>query len=253
MKEKILLTIYNAFEKWSAIVPSVCTKGCSTCCTQNVTITAQEGERILGFIQREGLEQWFAGRLPKSGPTTPAAMTTNEYAAACLQGTLTDDPDNPGNSAPCPFLEKNCCGIYSVRPFGCRCFASARPCASATTAFLPDYYIAASAALMQIIEHLGQHEYWGNMLDVLPALCDMSIYKNIADLLPDRTMIIQARLRTRRAKPLPGFLLLAEEQEKIAPLLDTIFSTRIEEKRIDDILNNRERASVPPRDEKEPC
>lgn len=250
MKEKILLTIYAAFEKWSAIVPSVCTKGCSTCCTQNVTITALEGERILGFIQREGLEQWFAGRLRMDGPAAPAVMTTNEYAAACLQGIEIDDPDNPGNSAPCPFLEKNCCGIYPVRPFGCRCFASARPCASATTAFLPDFYIAASTALLQIIEHLGQNEYWGNMLNVLPALCDMSIYKNIADLLPDRTMIIQARLRTKRARPLPGFLLLAEEQEKILPLLNTIFSTRIEGLRIDDILNNRERASASPREEK---
>lgn len=250
MKEKILLTIYNAFEKWSAIVPCVCVKGCSTCCTRNVTLTALEGERILDFIRQEGLEQWFADRLQMSGPVTPPLMTTNEYAEACLQGIETDDPGASGNSAPCPFLEENCCVIYPVRPFGCRCFASERPCASATTAFLPDYYIAASTALMQIIEHLGQNEYWGNMLDVLLALCDISIYKKIAGLLPDQAMIIQARLRTRRARPLPGFLLLEEEQEKIAPLLDSIFSTRIEKERIDDILNNRERISAPAMEEK---
>jgi Fe-S-cluster containining protein len=250
MKEKILLAIYDAFERWSAIVPRVCTKGCSTCCTGNVMITALEGERILGFIQREGLEQWFTDRLLMSGSIMSSIMTTNEYAEACLHGVEADDPDNPGNSAPCPFLEKNCCGIYPVRPFGCRCFASEQPCTSATTAFLPDYYIAASTASMQIIEHLGQNEYWGNMLDVLPALCDISIYKNIADLLPDQAMIIQARLRTRRARPLPGFLLLEEEREKIAPLLEAIFSTRIEGKRIDDILNNRERTTVPAMEEK---
>jgi Fe-S-cluster containining protein len=250
MKEKILLTIYDAFERWSAIVPWVCSKGCSTCCTSNVMITALEGERILGFIQRERLEQWFVDRLPISGPATPSLMTTNEYAEACLQGVETDEPDNCENSAPCPFLEKNCCGIYPVRPFGCRCFASERPCTSAATAILPGYYIAASTASMQIIEHLGQDEYWGNMLDVLPALCDISIYKNIADLLPDKAMIIQARLRTKRARPLPGFLLLEEEREKIAPLLGAIFSTRIEGKRIDDILNNRERTSAPVMEEK---
>ena len=99
--------------------------------------------------------------------------------------------------------------------------------------------------MMQIIEHLGQHEYWGNMLDVLPALCDISSYKDIAGLFADPSMIIKARLRTRRARPLPGFLLLAEEQEKISPLFKAIFSTRIDGKRIEDILNGRMPTPLP--------
>jgi Fe-S-cluster containining protein len=239
MKEKILLAIYDAFAKWSEKIPQVCAKGCSTCCTSNVMITAQEGERILRFIQREGRKQWFAGRLQLSCAVTPPAMTTNEYAESCLRGLEVPDPGNPENSAPCPFLEKNCCGIYPVRPFGCRCFASEQPCASAATAILPDLYVAASTASMQIIEHLGQNEYWGNMVDILLSLCDISVYRKIADLLPDKTAIITARLRTRRARPLPGFLLLEEEQKAITPLLDAIFTTQIEGKRVDDILNNR--------------
>jgi Fe-S-cluster containining protein len=239
MKEKILLTIYNAFEKWSSTVPCACTKGCSTCCTRNVMISALEGEQILGFIQQEGMEQRFTDRLRLSRPPTPPLLTTNEYAAACIQGVETDDPDNHGESAPCPFLENNCCMIYPVRPFGCRCFASERPCSMSEVAILPDFYIAASTAMMQIIEHLGQQEYWGNMLDVLLALCDILKNNKIALLISDPSMIIQARLRTRRARPLPGFLLLEKEQEKIAPLLDTIFSTRIDGKSIQDILNGK--------------
>jgi Fe-S-cluster containining protein len=239
MKEKILLAIYDAFAKWSEKIPQVCAKGCSTCCTSNVMITALEGERILRFIQQEDQEQWFTGRLQLSNPVIPLTMTINEYADSCLRGLEVPDPSNPGNSEPCLFLEKNCCGIYPVRPFGCRCFASEQPCASAATAVLPDVYVAASTALMQIIEHLGQNEYWGNMVDVLLALCDISVYGKIADLLPDKTAIITARLRTRRARPLPGFLLFEEERKAITPLLDTIFTAQIEGKRVDDILNNR--------------
>jgi Fe-S-cluster containining protein len=241
MKETILLSIFNAFEKWSASIPKACVKGCSACCTQNVTITALEGERILDFIRKEGLESWFAERLQMARPTATPLLTTNEYAEACLKGIETDDSDDHEKLAPCPFLNRNCCTIYPVRPFGCRCFASERVCRPGETAILPDSYVAASTAVMQIIEHLGQQEYWGNMLDVLLALCDILSNKKITAFLPNQTMIIQARLRTRRARPLPGFLLLEEEQEKIAPLLNAIFSTRIEGITINDILNGRER------------
>ena len=245
MKNTILLTIFDAFEEWSAPTPMACAKGCSACCTQHVTLTALEGERILKFILQEGLERWFADRLQIDRPTTAPLLTTNEYAEACLQGIETNDPGDPGISAPCPFLEKNCCAIYPVRPFGCRCFASEKICHPGETAILPDTSVAASTAMLQIIEHLGQHEYWGNMLDVLPALCDISSYKEIAGLIADPSMIIKARLRTRRARPLPGFLLLAEEQERISPLLKTIFSTRIDGKRIEDILNGRMPTPLP--------
>ena len=52
-------------------------------------------------------------------------------------------------------------------------------------------------------------------------------------------MIVQARLRTTKALPLPGFLLLEAEHRRIAPLLDTILSSRIDGHSIDDILNGR--------------
>jgi Fe-S-cluster containining protein len=242
MKETILQTIFAEFDTWSVPIPRICAKGCSTCCTRNVMITALEGERILRFILQEGMEPWFADRLRISRPAAPPPATTNEYAEACLQGIDINDSGDPGNPESCPFLEKNCCMIYPVRPFGCRCFASAKICRPGEAAILPDYYVAASTAMMQIIEHLGQHEYWGNMLDVLPALCDILKYKEIADLIADPSLLIQARLRTRKARPLPGFLLLEEEQKKISPLLNAIFATRIDGTTIDDIMNGRKHA-----------
>ena len=239
MKEKILRTIYSAFEQWSASIPMACIKGCSTCCTGNVTITALEGERILNFILDEGLEDWFARHLAADMAAPAPQWTTNEYAGLCLQGIEVSDPVIPVLPVSCPFLENACCRIYPVRPFGCRCFASEKPCTPGEAALLPGYYVAAVTAIMQIVEHLGQNEYWGNMTDILLSLCDISRYTSIADRLNNPAMIMQARLRTRKALPLPGLLLLEEEHRKIAPLLSTILVSRIDGHSIDDILNGR--------------
>lgn len=203
-------------------------------------ITALEGEAILRFILQEGLEGWFARCLEGKTPAPAPRLTTNEYAGLCLEGVEGDDPAGIcKNSASCPFLEKNCCMIYPVRPFGCRCFASEQRCTPEEAAVLPGYYVAASTAMLQIIEHLGQREYWGNMVDVLLALCDAQRYGTITDCLQERGIIMQARFRTRKAVPLPGLMLLEEEHQRIAPLLSAIFTSRLDEHSIDDILNGR--------------
>lgn len=53
MKEEVLLRIYAAFEEW-VDEDLACKKGCATCCTQNVMITAVEGEVIHRFIREQG-------------------------------------------------------------------------------------------------------------------------------------------------------------------------------------------------------
>ena len=93
--------------------------------------------------------------------------------------------------------------------------------------------------MMQLIEHLGQKEYWGNMADVLLALCDIPINSKIAEKLVDPSRIMQARLRTHSARPLPGFLFTEEDEMKIRPLLQSIFTTEIGGKSIEDILNGK--------------
>lgn len=237
LKEDILLSIYEAFSEWSAGFPFVCGEKCASCCTQNVTMTAVEGEAIHRWIRENGRESWFAGELQKKGVTGRPRMTTNDFADACLQG---DDvqPEQYGNMSPCPFLENDCCRIYEVRPFSCRCFASEQRCHAGTSALLPEYYLSASTAVMQIIEHLGQGEYWGNMLDVLAALCDLPENRSVATLLPP-LFVDQARVQLVKAKPLPGFLLLEDEMDKISPLLDGIFTRKIGEKTVESILNGR--------------
>jgi Fe-S-cluster containining protein len=237
MKSTILHTIYEIFADWSRHLPVVCHLGCSACCSQNVTITATEGEEILRFVMAENLSPWCAEKIAHPRTHHSAAMTHNDFAGACLEGRETD-PGAFRNTPPCPFLEDNSCRIYSVRPFGCRLFSSTKKCSSAQPALVPDYYFEAATAVSQLVEHLGQREYWGNMLDVLPALLDISEFREIASRL-DHTRIIKARLRTLTAKPLPGFLLSEENGGKVTQLLKTIFSAQVAGKRLEDILNGK--------------
>ena len=237
MKRQILFTIYDIFHQWNKDLKQVCEKGCSGCCTQNVTITAVEGEAILRFILAEDLVLWLAKRLNAPRTHQASKMTTNDFAAACLAGKDVDHETLHGSTV-CPFLEKNLCSIYPVRPFSCRLFISQKTCSAMHPALVSDFYLEAATAVTQIIEHLGQNEYWGNMLDVLPALLDISEFKDIAEHL-GTTQIIQARLHTLTAKPLPGFLISEEHQNVVSPLLQSIFNAEIEGKRVEDILNGK--------------
>jgi Fe-S-cluster containining protein len=236
MKEKILLGIYEEFEKW-VDEKQVCKKGCAACCTQNVIVTAVEGDLIHRHIREKGKMEWLADRLQKKGKTRKVVMTTNGFAESCLQGEDVE-PESYGNSEPCPFLDNNCCTIYAVRPFSCRCFISNITCAPGIPATIGETYLSASSAVMQVIEHLGQGEYLGNLFDVLLALCDLPENRKYVELLPS-SLSDQGRLNVTKALPLPGFLLLDEEFEKVGPLLEAIFDHRIGERTIEEILNNQ--------------
>lgn len=237
MKRQILFTIYDIFDQWNSEFDKACHKGCSGCCTQNVTITAVEGEAILRFILAEDMSLWLAEKLASSRTHQPPKMTNNDFASACLEG-KDADPDDHHNLSTCPFLEKDLCKIYPVRPFGCRLFISQKTCSSIQPALVPDSYFEAATAVNQLIEHLGQKEYWGNMLDVLPALLDISEFQEIADHL-NSSQIMLARMQTLTAKPLPGFLLSEEHASTVSPLLQTIFATEVEGKKVEDILNGK--------------
>jgi len=224
MKQLILKRIYSLFDSWSSQIAFACQKGCATCCTQDVTMTAVEGDLISGFITLQNKQQWLAEILLQGLPGHHLACTTNEYARACLEG----DGIDPGGGAfnkICPFLEKEFCTIYQVRPFSCRVFASKETCRKGVSASLPDYYLSGATAVSQIIEHLGQGGRWGNMLHVLA--------------LQTTDNVSQIEQRCRTAQPLPGFLIGETDYPFVAPLIEQIFSAEINGRKIEDILNNK--------------
>ena len=237
MKDQILKAIYAIFAEWSEGNEVACCKGCAVCCTQNVTMTALEGEIILRFVRKENMQQWFAEMLQQNRPQHRPKMSTNDFARACLQEKNVTFEET-GNQEPCPFLEEDICLIYSARPFSCRMMISEQTCSLGKPALVPAHYFAASTAVAQIIEHLGQKEYWGNMLDVLPALCDISEHEAVSRHINTTTMML-ARMQTLTAKPLPGFLFTEEEEKTVSPLIHAIFDARIDGKRIEDILNGK--------------
>lgn len=237
MKSKVLHIIYETFARWSRDLPVACGPTCSCCCTQNVTITALEGEQILRFVMAEGLSDWFVDSLAADRKHQPATITTNDFALACLEGRETE-AETAIPSSSCPFLLDNLCRIYPVRPFGCRLFASTQRCSATQPAVVPDYYFEAVTAATQLLEHLGQKEYWGNMLDVLPALLDIGEFREIAVRLPP-SVSIEAKLRTLTARPLPGFLLSEENAEEVSSLLEALFSARVDGKTVEDVLNGK--------------
>lgn len=234
---QLLRTLYEAFEQWSGRFASgwVCGRGCAVCCTQNVTMTAVEGDLIHQFIRETGGQAWFVGRLTTASPRGPAQETTNEFAGRCLAGEEGEEPEAHATTV-CPFLEEGLCRIYPVRPFACRSFASETTCRPGHPALLPPAYISAATAAQQLIEHLGQGEYWGNMHDVLLALCDLPENVACGELLP-ASLLAQAGARLRRARPLPGFLIGPEEYDSVSAFITALFKTNLDGKTVEEILN----------------
>ncbi|MEE4242620.1 MAG: YkgJ family cysteine cluster protein [Desulfopila sp.] len=236
IKNTILEVIYTQFSKWSASADYCCSPGCSSCCTRNVSITALEGHRILEYIQNQKTAGWFAGRMNPLQPLPSPRQTINEYIAAILNGDEDAAPPAVDFQEHCPFLENEMCAIYPVRPFSCRCFYSTTPCALQQTATVPDSHLYVSMAMQQIIEHLGQFDWWGNMIEVIAVLSRNPEYQKITAQLDNPELLKQAPQIVRRAKPLPGFVVPAE-QESTSKLIQSVFSTRLAETTIEEILN----------------
>jgi Fe-S-cluster containining protein len=222
LKKLILERIYSLFDSWSSQIGFACQKGCATCCTQDVTMTAVEGDLINGFIALQNKQQWLTEKLSKGLPDHHLVCTTNEYARACLEGDEIDPGGGVFNKI-CPFLEKEFCTIYQVRPFSCRVFASKETCRKGVSASLPEYYLSGATAVSQIIEHLAQGRAWGNMLHVLA--------------LQTTDDVSQIEQRCRTAQPLPGFLIGETDYPSVAPLIKQIFNAEIGGRKIEDILN----------------
>ncbi len=238
LKLQILQTIYDKFEQWSAPYPKACKEGCAACCTQKVNITGLEAELILDYIVKNKMQAGLADTLNGTLAPSRPNQTMNEMASQCLEG-IEPDPGEMDLAEQCPFLDNDRCIIYPVRPFGCRCFLSQHSCSKTTAALVDDGYFAACTAATQLIEHLGQREYWGNMWDVIPAMLDISAYHSIAVLVENPTLIHKARASTLSGIPLPGFLLTPEESQAVSPLLESIFTEQVDGKTIEDILNGK--------------
>jgi Fe-S-cluster containining protein len=241
-KKEILQTIFSVYEEWTFNKEFACEKGCAACCTQNVTMTAVEGEFLLQHVREHELDKWFADSLWNSDVenTNQPILTHNAFARNCLQGIETNTDPPPLQQKPCLFLaEDNSCKVYEARPFGCRCFFSLEDCRTSGTSKQPDELLGINTVTMQIIEHLGQKEFWGNIYDILLALCCLTENKDLAELFQEKNQLDAATTRLLKAEPLPGFLIMPEEQENVGSYLEALFKKKIQGRSLEDILNNK--------------
>ncbi|CAG35277.1 hypothetical protein [Desulfotalea psychrophila] len=104
MKEKTLQAIYQTFNQWNDGEKS-CHRGCSTCCTQNITVTATEAELIHKFAVEEDKQEWLAEILSAKRDLEKPKMTTNDFAKACLEGRDVD-PGTMGLPCPLPIPQR---------------------------------------------------------------------------------------------------------------------------------------------------
>ncbi|MCK9295665.1 MAG: YkgJ family cysteine cluster protein [Desulfobulbaceae bacterium] len=240
LKIKILEAIFEKYQQWIVNETFHCHRGCSLCCTQNVMVTAVEGQYIYDYIKQENKEAWFAEKLLRPRQAKSVKLTTNGFARICLgkkEDPLDEKPSQP--TGICPFLEENCCTVYAARPFSCRGFASSRDCHDDGSALLSERLLAINTITMQLIEHLGQRENWGNMLDVLLALVTHPANKAVKKHINDDGIIKSAMANTSTAEPIPGFLWQPEEEHEAKNYLQTVLSAKIGEKTIEEIFNNK--------------
>jgi Fe-S-cluster containining protein len=208
LKQKALARIYSWHEEWSRALPLACRKGCSSCCTRSVTISGLEETYLREHLAQAGKTGLLAG-LPALAPDgARPASTTNQFAAACLQGIESAGEPDGWNLAPCPFLLDRCCTVYPARPFGCRAFGSLTRCDSTGAAELPHLLLTVNTVIFQLIEHLDQGGAWGNLLDLLAAAAEADGDQRQEPRPPLLTCI-----------PCPGFLIPPEEQAEVEHLL----------------------------------
>jgi len=210
-KMAALQAIYRIYGEWVERLPLVCRKGCAACCTGSVTMTTLEGGMILDFVERKGWQQWLAAKLAGAKPgNSMAAMTTNEFAEACLNQREIDEATlGCWDLASCVFLEDDSCPIYEVRPFGCRSFGSLVTCAAGTAAEMAPIHLALNTVFTQIIEHLSSDgANWSTMVNILHSLVESAILDPAVHLLP--------------ARPVPGFLLEPREVKVLRPMLEKL-------------------------------
>jgi len=226
MKNQALTLIDDLFEQWLNQWQFACRKGCADCCTQNVTMTSLEGERIYRYIRQEKREERFVEILKSVDLPGLPGQTPNEFAACCFNNETPPSPQQSFSRA-CPFLVNRICSIYEVRPFNCRCFVSTEKCGPDSPAAAPDFIFSSATVVMQLIEHLDQKGMWGNMLDILR--CQIPGFSG--------NKLIQSRIRACR--PVPGLLIPPEDADRVNPLLESIFTARIGPKNLQDILNGQ--------------
>jgi Fe-S-cluster containining protein len=204
--------IYALYNDFSKALSMACRRGCSMCCTQNVTMTTLEGRRIIEYLRSNDEETLLslAHGTPRSEWYRPT-ITTNDFALFCLKGEDPPEEQNDYSGVACRFLSNNECLIYDARPFGCRCFFSTQACETAPCAVVDPFLLTVNTAFLQFIEHIDTGGFFGNLNDILALLVSGD-----GNNLTNNSVHLSTLPRNRT---IPGLLITPEHQERMGPIL----------------------------------
>jgi Fe-S-cluster containining protein len=163
-----LEAIYDFYDRFTEGFSMACTRGCSTCCTTNVTLTSLETDYLL---KSERLDQELLGRLEaqRQKEHFVPSTTINTTAAMCLAQKPIPEETSPITFNPCPLLDEGgLCSVYEHRPFACRAMSSETVCTDGGQADMPPFLVTVILAIYQILEHIDAEGWYGNLLDMIP-------------------------------------------------------------------------------------
>jgi Fe-S-cluster containining protein len=172
-KANVLTRLFDLYDETVASFDTACVRGCSTCCTCNVTCTTLEGWLLIDHLMVSGA--WNAidamvSRAPakRFQPT----VTINQMVALCVRGeALPEESNDPGAGA-CAWLEGQACPVYAVRPFACRAMLSTASCHGGGQACMPPFILSLNNVMMQYLEALDRPGASGNVADILAFLAE---------------------------------------------------------------------------------
>ncbi|WDP85384.1 MAG: hypothetical protein HUN05_09785 [Desulfobacter sp.] len=225
---KILDRMYKIFERAMAGFSLDCRKGCSDCCTCNVTATRLETAYFFSRLTRDEAETVRA-RLGKGLPSKRyrPRLTTNGFASACVLGKEVEKEQNDPDWGRCPLIEDRQCTVYDARPFGCRSMVSEIACTKNGYASMPPLALTISNIFLQYIEHLDASWFSGNFFDMLEfyldgenkgaAMDDFSGYLSLENIQGyDNTGVFIKHCK------IPALMIPPGHRKKMAPILQEI-------------------------------
>lgn len=226
-KIRALEKIYDVYETFTADLDLSCGKGCSFCCTCNVTLTGLEAAYLLDCLEKHAQNRLIE-KLKQNYPRNRFVpqTTTNRFAELCINGQEAPDEENDQSWGACPLLEEKLCPVYRARPFGCRSLISETLCSDTGYARIPPFALTVNNVLLQYIEHIDHGGIFGNLCDVLTVFSQDRVrqeYKNTHGSFDSiRAQAPRIKDRLRKNRKIPALLVPPEHRTRIAPLLKEI-------------------------------
>jgi len=168
LKHRILERLYRLHREWTETAATACFRGCSSCCTCNVTMTSLEAEYLFAGKdsgEKERMVNQVRTRL--SEKRFRPRVTFNRFARLCMDGETVPEEENDPLWGHCPLLENDECTVYRTRPFGCRSLVSQKKCTTTGAAEMPPLILTINNVFMQYSEHLDAQGFSGNLSDMV--------------------------------------------------------------------------------------